>query len=503
MIKQSIETKQMPIHETPVLLCVDSESVLRPSLIGLPEEPLETQTWLELCNTGIEYRRTCASALAGTEAWVISSDDVDAINIAATVKRDNPSLRVILVVDAVSGSIASRAAKAGIDDTMDVHRFAAYYTAHKQARILRSNAGQPNRSQRETRKPAHAKDSASDSPESIWAPRHAARKTAAGEQEAYDFLTTEDESAVGLAASTNYAAQEVPFDKQNTQGIDMGQVLERTGRVESGKSSAVASRRAFVVPVVSGSGGVGKSTIATLCAVVAHDLGYRTLLIDGDLQFGDAASMVGNDEDVSLDAFERSVDADVLKHENETSPSVIASLKKPEQAERIIAQLPAIIDACSPHFDVIFVNTGAFWCEEQAILIERSDKTLFVIDQRPSSLASCKKALELCARCGIATSPLLFLINRCGKGALYTSIDISCALQGAHVFELRDGGFEVEELLTAGQPLDLLRSQNELCVSIQRLLLSFLPELEGGAKREVVSKQRSWSIFGRGAKARG
>src|SRR5699024_7745882 len=108
-------------------------------------------------------------------------------------------------------------------------------------------------------------------------------------------------------------------------------------------------------------------------------------------------------------------------------------------------------------------NTGASWEEQHALLLERSSKALFLVDQRPSSLRACRHALDLCARCGIATGPFVFAANRCAKGALLTSLDVSCALQGAHAVELRDGGREVEEVVGAGQPLDLVASKNELC----------------------------------------
>ncbi|WP_278853535.1 P-loop NTPase family protein [Gordonibacter pamelaeae] len=125
--------------------------------------------------------------------------------------------------------------------------------------------------------------------------------------------------------------------------------------------------------------------------------------------------------------------------------------------------------------------------------LERCSKALFLVDQRPSSLRACRHALELCSRCGIATGPFLFAANRCAKGAPLTSIDVSCALRGAPAVELRDGGGEVEELLGAGQPLDLIAAKNDLCTSLEHVLVDLLPGCEGrtlslaepsGARRE-------------------
>lgn len=100
------------------------------------------------------------------------------------------------------------------------------------------------------------------------------------------------------------------------------------------------------------------------------------------------------------------------------------------------------------------------------MLLERDSKSLFLVDQRPTSVNATKKALDLCNRCGIPTGSVIFAINRCSKHALFTSVDISYALQGAQVAEIMDGGIEVDEVMSAGIPFELLQSRNSFAVSI-------------------------------------
>ena len=90
-------------------------------------------------------------------------------------------------------------------------------------------------------------------------------------------------------------------------------------------------------------------------------------------------------------------------------------------------------------------------------------------------MRACKHALDLCARCGVAAGPFKFALNRCTKGAPLTAMDVSCALQGAPVFELKDGGREVEEYLGGGAAADLLDSGNEFCESVVRMVEQLLP----------------------------
>ena len=78
----------------------------------------------------------------------------------------------------------------------------------------------------------------------------------------------------------------------------------------------------------------------------------------------------------------------------------------------------------------------------------------------------------------MATTGFSFAVNRCERGSLFTSIDIGCVLQGSHVFEIKEGGMVVEELLGAGLADDLIKSKNSMCMSIYRMLEELIPPLE-------------------------
>ena len=165
------------------------------------------------------------------------------------------------------------------------------------------------------------------------------------------------------------------------------------------------------------------------------------------------------------------------------------------------------MDFLVTRFDVIVVNTGATWAEQHAALLERSSAALFLVDQRVSSIRACQHALDLCARCGIATGPFRFALNRCAKGAPLSSADVSCALQGANVYELKDGGRDVEDYLSGGAADDLLQTKNEFAKSLEYVLDQMLPPAPGApndrepeptARRSIrrrgrhMGKKRGW-----------
>ena len=146
------------------------------------------------------------------------------------------------------------------------------------------------------------------------------------------------------------------------------------------------------------------------------------------------------------------------------APLVLVSAPRAlERSEVVAASMGSVVDVLVASFDFVIANTGGGWDDVHLLLLERAAASLFLVDQRASSVRACRHALDLCLRCGIATGSFLLAVNRCTRHAPFTSIDVSSALDGAHVAELADGGREVEELLGAGvlllEGLDLSKAE--------------------------------------------
>lgn len=403
-----------------VVLCADAESLKDPRLVGLGGENLETQKWLRVFCSAIEARRYLRNAEKADEVWVASSDEVDAINLAAALKKDSKGKGVYLVAFQGTGSLKSRANAAGIDGTLSHQDFLRRYGSFKSS----STCG-------------------------------------------------------GLTGKGAYESVADFGDSQYKNTL-----TETRGSIDSLSNRASSEKSAQVLSIVSASGGSGKSTVSALSAVLSQGLGYRTLLLDADLQFGDVQHFLGMENALTIDRImEDPALIDQLKP-GDSLPALLAPPKNLEQSEQLAAGLPRLIEDLKAHFDVIIVNTGAFWSDQHVSLLERSSTALFLIDQRSSSVRACKHALDLCARCGMATHPFLFAINRCSRVAPLTSIDVSCALQGSHAVELQEGGREVSDLLSAGLPLELVETRNDFCLSLEQMLIDLLPQFN----RTVVAK---------------
>lgn len=392
-----------------VMLCVDEESARRPELIGLAGENLLGQPWLDVRTDAQSAREEARLAIPIEEVWVVSCEDVEPVNLAAAIKRDNPRRRVSLLSNQPSGSLQSRIRAAGVDEALSHQALAERYAFWKE------------RSRNLDAASTHGKDEG--------------------------------------AASTGEPAARARARAGCTRFVD-----------------APAEKRAFLITVASGSGGSGKSAVSAVAAALFASAGKKTLLFDGDLQFGDMRELFSAEHAFGIDEVASgSVDVESLMGAD-GGPCVLAAPRRLEQSEVISGAIGPLIDSLSPAFDVIVANTGASWGEHHAALLERSSKALIVVDQRASSLRACRHALELCSRCGIATTPFSIAVNRCSKRSPFSSIDVSCAMQGVSAFELQDGGAEVEEMLAAGLACELALSRNTFAQSVRELLCSLLAD---------------------------
>ena len=380
-----------------VLFCLDSESVKHPGLVGLGDEQLTTLGWMRVCCTAEEARAFAKSEVKLEEIWVASSNDMEAINLAAAIKHDSNEHSVLLVSPHPTGSTMSRAHMANIATILDEKAFARHYAKSKK----RFSNGQ-----------------------------------------------------TGIAHGTS-------------------------------------------IMVTSASGGAGKTAVAALAASISAQAGFRTLLIDANLQYGDAASCLKNA--YAIDSEQILTDIDALSEiSDEHILTVTKAPSRLEQAESLTCELPTLLDAASAIFDVVVVDANSIWDDAQISLIERCTKVLFLVDQRASSAHASKRALDLLIRCGIATGSMQFALNRCSKSAAYSPIDISCSLQGASVFELRDGGREVEELMGIGMADELIAERNPLAESVSTLLSGWLPTVDpASTKTSKTAKGQSGTLLGK------
>lgn len=541
---------------TKTLLCVDSDSFKHPEVIGLDDENLAAQPWLRVFSSAQDARLALSGDASLGTAWVVSSDDMEGINLAAALKLDRSECDVSLVSFGCSGSELGRCQAAGVGLLRGRNAFVQSYSERKALAAtqdfkeirgvpiaesayagIESTANESKKILNDENDSLRRKGDASAEGDFVWLndsaglmkPGRTKQKISAEADEAGGLVeldlddplarSAEAQERVDLAyaggsPSGHFAKSEIAKPERGGSEVPERSFSTRKSRHLSSSAASAPSQEelisrvvfqpiktdktAFVVSVVGGNGGVGKSTVASCAATMLQARGLKTLLIDVDLQFGDMGFLLGKEDAFDIADLMAQPERLAQLEPKDGLPALICSPRKLEQSELIMNRIAEFIEYLKAFFDVIVVNTGAFWSESHIQVIEVSDKVLFMLDQRPSSVRSCSHALELCARCGIATQQFQYVLNFCSRHALLTSLDVSCALQGVHVEELKDGGKEVGELLGAGLPLELLESKNVFIDSLGKLMGQILPEallsIGSKSKDELAPKRRY--VFG-------
>lgn len=445
-----------------VALCIDKDSFQHPEFLGLDGESLQQQDWLEIFESGIQARFSLQDQEDVHEVWVASSNDVEPINLAASLKQDRHDLIVKLIAPSVGGSLRSRANNAGIDEVLELSSFVKIYTEmkHKALRQDASSLAAPI---------LNIPDPRIDSGE------HDLSDTSIQEQPTIPFyMESLREGHMPLTPSDDgNAFPDTPEGAMQTEGLTSGR-----------------ARKGFLMSIVSGSGGSGKSTVAVLAALDAAEKGYRTLLLDCDLQFGDVAYDLRKIPSTTIDRILHDSDQRIRVFNQDAPLVVLGAPDRFEISEVIGDHIADLTEEATRYFDVVVVNTGANWSEQHAVLLEQSSVALFLVDQRGSSLRACGHALELCARCGIASVPFKLALNRCSKTAPFSASKVARIFKHDQVFELKDGGDEVEEYLASGNAFELRGKNNDLVASIDHMMLQLLPQMDSSLGRQSLAPSK-------------
>jgi len=180
--------------------------------------------------------------------------------------------------------------------------------------------------------------------------------------------------------------------------------------------------RGQVITVYSPKGGTGCSMIATNLAVALHSGQTPTLLIDGNLQFGDVAVMLN--EQVKNSIF------DLTSHVDELDPDFIRDVVTTHQPSGLqILGCPPNLEAAmgvdSEHFGkliqylatlytYVIVDTASYLTDVVQAALEYSDHIVLITTQEIPSIKSCNLFLNLANDSGLRDR-ITFVMNRFDK----------------------------------------------------------------------------------------
>jgi pilus assembly protein CpaE len=179
-------------------------------------------------------------------------------------------------------------------------------------------------------------------------------------------------------------------------------------------------RRGQILTVFSPKGGTGKTVTATnLAASFAKNEKKRTLLLDLDLQFGDAAIMLGVEPEKTVyDLVVAPGELDTEKLAGYTTRhacglDVLPAPLRPEDAELITeVKITRLLEVARESFDLIVVDTSPFFHGPMLATLDRTDELLILCGLDVPTLKNVKLSLHTLDLLSFPSNKIKYVLNR-------------------------------------------------------------------------------------------
>jgi len=199
-----------------------------------------------------------------------------------------------------------------------------------------------------------------------------------------------------------------------------------------------------VITVFSPKGGTGKTVMATnLSASFAKYAGKRTLLLDLDLQFGDAAIMLGIEPDKTIQ--------DLVTAPGELDPEKLAGYTcrhssgldvlpapiRPEDAELVTeAKLVRLMEVAKESYDLIVVDTSPFFHGPMLATLDQTDDLLLVCGLDVPTIKNVRLSLQTLQLLSFPPDRIRVVLNRANSNVGMKRGEVEAALEAKVRFEV-------------------------------------------------------------------
>jgi len=216
------------------------------------------------------------------------------------------------------------------------------------------------------------------------------------------------------------------------------------GRAAGATAKASSALDGKVVTLFSPKGGSGKTVLASnLAAVFARHQGRRTLLLDLDLQFGDAAIMMGIEPEKTiydLVMARRELDSDALAGyvtAHQSGVHVLPAPLRPEDAELVTEErLGHLFAVAKESYDVIVVDTPPFFHGPVLATLDRTDQLLLVASLDVPAIKNVKLTMQTLDLLHYPKERRHLLLNRSGSKVGLKPQEVKRALDMKVEFEV-------------------------------------------------------------------
>ena len=267
------------------------------------------------------------------------------------------------------------------------------------------------------------------------------------------------------------------------------------------QTQVAAGRNGRVITVFSPKGGTGKTTVATnLAAALAKREGRRTLLLDLDLQFGDAAIVLGLEPEKTiydLVVAPGELDSEKLAGYVTKHPSgidVLAAPLRPEDAELVTeGKVTSLLEVVRGSYEAIIVDTSPFFHGPMLATLDRTDDLLVLCGLDVPTLKNVRLAMQTLELLSFPASRVRYVMNRANTNVGLKTREVETALKVKIAHELPSDG-TVPLTVNRGNPAVLAEPRCDFAKSIGQLAKLVLPPARAAAHAPAKEHRRRLSM---------
>jgi pilus assembly protein CpaE len=248
-----------------------------------------------------------------------------------------------------------------------------------------------------------------------------------------------------------------------------------------------------IVTVFSPKGGTGKTVMSTnLSTAFAKFGGKRTLLLDLDLQFGDAAIMLGIEPDKTI--------YDLVVAPGELDPEKLAGYTtrhsagvdvlpapiRPEDAELVTeAKISRLLEVAKESYEMIVVDTSPFFHGPMLATLDSTDELLLVCGLDVPTIKNVRLSLQTLELLSYPTERIRVVLNRANSNVGMKRGEVEAALEQRVRYEVPSDR-AVPLAVNRGNPAVVSDTKADFSRAVREMAKSLQP----AEPRE--SKRKSW-----------
>ena len=193
-----------------------------------------------------------------------------------------------------------------------------------------------------------------------------------------------------------------------------------------------------VITVFSPKGGTGKTVIASNLAAALAKQGRKTLLLDLDLQFGDAAIVMGIEPEKTIyDLVVAPGELDIEKLAGYTTKhpcglDILPAPLRPEDAELVTeSKITRLLEVARECYDAIIVDTSPFFHGPMLATLDRTDELLVLCGLDVPTLKNVRLAMQTLELLSFPSSRIRYVLNRANTKVGLSKREVEGALKVA------------------------------------------------------------------------